>query len=158
MPSECLHAHYIQPALAGTISPVMPVQYVIDKRHGLVITSAWDLVAFSEYRAHQEQLMADPDFDSTFNHLLDSTMVTAINLSISEIKTITSRSVFSSTSKRAIIAPNPAYFGVARMAEAYHSMTKSPSQVRVFHDLSSALKWLDLESDIQLPTLGEITR
>lgn len=135
----------------------MPVQYVIDKRHGLVITSAWDRVTFSEYRIHQDQLTSDPDFDSTFNHLLDSTKVTAIKLSTFEIKTITSRSVFSSISKRAIIAPNPAYFGVARMAEAYHSMTRSPSQVRVFRDVSSALKWLDLESDIQLATPGEIT-
>jgi hypothetical protein len=129
----------------------MPVQYFIDKRHGLVITSAWDLVTFPEYKVHQDQLIADPEFNPAFNHLLDSTHVTKINLNTSEIRAITSRSVFSSTSKRAIIAPNPAYFGVARMAEVYHSMAGSPSQVRVFRDLSSALKWLGLEaSDIQL--------
>ncbi|HKV78099.1 MAG TPA: hypothetical protein VJP02_08180 [Candidatus Sulfotelmatobacter sp.] len=87
-----------------------------------------------------------------FNHLLDSTKVTKINLTTSEIRAITSRSVFSSASKRAIIAPNPAHFGVARMAEVYHSMVQSAKKVRVFRDLSSALKRLGLEeSDIQLP-------
>jgi hypothetical protein len=151
-PQHTEREHCSNRSLSNCNNSDMPVQYLIDKQHRLVITSAWGLVTFAEYKLHQDQLIADPEFSPTFNHLVDSTRVNAIDLSTNEIRTITGRSVFSPASKRAVIAPNPAYFGLARMAEAYHSMADTPSEIRVFSDLSSALKWLGLsESDIQLP-------
>lgn len=66
-----------------------------------------------------------PDFNPEFDQLLDRTLV----------------------------ASKPTFIGLGHMAEAYHSMQKSSSQVHVFYDLPSALNWLELrESEIQLPT------
>jgi hypothetical protein len=56
------------------------------------------------------------------------------------------RMIFSLTSKRAFVAASPAVFGVGRMWEIFTEMSDNPSQIRVFYDLPSALKWLDLEN------------
>jgi hypothetical protein len=53
--------------------------------------------------------------------------------------------IFSATSKRAFVAANPAVFGMGRMWEIFTEMSDNPSQIRVFCDLLSALKWLNLE-------------
>ena len=124
----------------------MPVRYAIDKEQRLVISTGWDCVTFAEAKAHQDQLLGDPDFDPDFSQLLDMRAVTGINLLTDEGKTLANRKVFSKTSRRAWVASNVAIFGIGRMLETYHEMSSEPSQVSVFSDLPSALKWLGLES------------
>lgn len=124
----------------------MPVRYVIDSERRLVVSTASGRVTFDEFKAHQDQLSSDPAFSADFNQLLDGTEVTGLDLSTDEVIKMTRRRVFSPASKRAFVAPQPAIFGVARMAEVYHEISKSSSQIRVFHDLPSALNWLDLKN------------
>ena len=49
------------------------------------------------------------------------------------------------------VAASPAVFGVGRMWEVFGELSDNPSQIRVFYDLPSALKWLNLESLPQKP-------
>jgi hypothetical protein len=63
-----------------------------------------------------------------------------------QARTLARRMIFSATSKRAFVAANPAIFGVGRMWEIFTDLSDNPSQIRVFYDLPSALKWLNLES------------
>jgi hypothetical protein len=125
----------------------MPVRYVIEKERRLVISTGSDRVTFADLKAHQDQLVSDPDFNPEFNQLLDGIAVTALDVSVDEAKTLANRKVFSSTSLRAFVAPSPAIFGMGRLWTAYHEMSNAPSQVCVFYDLTSALKWLGLEND-----------
>jgi len=132
----------------------MPVEYIIDKQRRLVVTTAWDRVTFADFKAHQDRLLNDPDFDPDFNQLLDGTRVAESDIGSNQLKILISRRTFSPTSKRAFVAVNPAYFGIGRMAEAYLSVMKLSSATRVFYDLTSALDWLGpTASDIQLPKL-----
>jgi hypothetical protein len=62
-----------------------------------------------------------------------------------EAEMLARRIIFSFTSKRAFIAASPAIFGVARMWEIFTELSENPSQIRVFYDLPSALKWLGLK-------------
>ena len=62
------------------------------------------------------------------------------------VRLLARRKIFSATSKRAFVATSPAVFGVGRMWEILTEMSDNPSQIRLFYDLPSALKWLNLES------------
>ncbi|SRR6266700_3927832 len=125
---------------------VMLARYVIDKERRLVISTGSEQLTFSQVKTHQDQLLNDPDFDPEFNQLIDMTAVTSLDISVDEAKMIARRKLFSSTSRRAFVATSPTIFGMGRMMEAYHEMSNVASQVRVFYDLPSALKWLGLES------------
>lgn len=56
------------------------------------------------------------------------------------------RQIFSPESRRAFVATNPGIFGVGRMWEIYTEFAENGSQIRVFSDLASALKWVGLQS------------
>ena len=126
----------------------MPASYVIEKERRLVITTGKDRVTFAEANTHRDQLLNDPDFKSEFDQLVDLTAVTALDISAQEARAMGTRGLFSSTSRRAIVAPTPAIFGMGRMMQAYNELSDLATQIRVFHDLGSALKWLDLHRQV----------
>jgi hypothetical protein len=81
----------------------MPVKYVINKKRGIVITTAWDRVTFEEARAHQ--------VIPVFNQLLDGTGITALQVSTEEAKLLARNSPpFSPSSRRAWVAATPFLF------------------------------------------------
>ena len=124
----------------------MPCHYVIDKEQRLVISTGVGVVTFGEMKAHQDQLLRDPDFNPEFNQLIDATEVTAAKLWRGEAQEITHRNIFSVKSRRALVATKPAIFGMGRLLMTYLEMSDSPSQTNVFHDVPSALKWLGAEA------------
>jgi len=124
----------------------MPLRYVIDKERLLVHTTGWDRLSFAQSKSYQDQLLNDPDFDPEFNQLVDLTALTGLGMSAEETKLLASRSGFSLTSRRAFVAPDPSVYGMSRLFETYNEMSNTPSQIRVFYDLPSALKWLGLET------------
>jgi hypothetical protein len=124
----------------------MPVRYVIDKQRRLVHTTVWDRLTFAEAQAYEHQLWNDPDFDPEFNQLLDLTALTGSSMSMEEVKQLARRSRFSPMSRRAFVAPATIVFGISRLFETYNEMSKTPTQIHVFHDLPSALEWLGLET------------
>ena len=97
-----------------------------------------------------DQGRSDPNFDPAFNQIVDLREVTSIDISSAETRTLASIPLFSPESRRAVVAPDPAHFGVGRMFATYHEMSESPSQVSVFYDLSSALRWLGIENNSEL--------
>jgi hypothetical protein len=130
----------------------MPCHYVIDKELRLVVTTASGRLTFAEAKAHQDQLANDADFRDDFSQLLDATAVTTVELSTQEIQMLSRRRLFSAASRRAMVATNPAVFGVGRMLQTYLDLAKAQEQVAVFYDLASARKWLGLESN---PAVGQ---
>jgi hypothetical protein len=124
----------------------LPCRYLIDKERRLGISTGWDRLTFADMKAQQDEVLANPDFDPAFNQLVDVTAVTVLDLSIAEAKWIANRGIYSPTSRLAVLASNPAIFGMARMMDAYHSMATGREQVSVFYDLDAALAWLGLKS------------
>ena len=125
----------------------MPMKYEIDGKRRLVISTASQVVTFAEVIAHQDGLLSDPDFDPQFSQFLDGTGVTALDISSEEARTFARRQVFSASSRRAWVSPNPAIFGMGRLIAAYHELSPSATQVHVFRDSCSAWKWLGFEAD-----------
>ncbi|ABF42087.1 hypothetical protein Acid345_3086 [Candidatus Koribacter versatilis Ellin345] len=122
----------------------MPIRYVIDKERRLVLSTITGVLTYAEARAHQDKLLADPEFDRTYHQLIESLQAELIELSAEEIRTIATRSVFSPTSRRALVAVNPAFFGVGRMMQTYHQLTHTGTQVEVFRTVAEACRWLEV--------------
>lgn len=122
----------------------MPLDYSIDKRRRLVVSTGSGIVTAEESRSHQQRLLADPEFDPSFNQLIDFTAATELRATAAELAPLARRSVFSPGSKRAWVASAPAIFGMGRLAATYHELSDTPSQVQVFSDMPTALDWLGL--------------
>jgi len=124
----------------------MPFSYVVYRENRLVISTRSDLVTWEEIKTRQDQTKTDPDFNPEFNQIVDLRSVTGFDMTSDQARPLARRMIFSLTSKRAFVAASPAVFGVGRMWEIFTEMSDNPSQIRVFYDLPSALKWLDLEN------------
>lgn len=72
----------------------MPLSFVIDKQRRIVISTASGLVTYSEIAAHQVQLKNHPDFDPTFDQLIDATGVTKVSVKVEEIQTVAPAAAF----------------------------------------------------------------
>jgi hypothetical protein len=124
----------------------LPLHSTIDKKLRLVIGTAWGCVTFPEIKAHQDKMLSDPDFNPEFNQLMDASKVTDWRLTIEEAETAARRKIFAPSSKRAIVGPLPVNSPLARIIGALNELTKHTSNLEVFQDVPSALKWLRIEA------------
>jgi len=124
----------------------MPARYVIHKNLRLVVNYGWGHLTFADFRAQQQSLVKDPDFDPSFNQLVDVSETTSLDITVEEAKTIARRSIYLPTSRRAVIAKDPNVFAMGRLMDVYHAMATRREAVAVFYDRESALKWLGLEN------------
>jgi hypothetical protein len=123
----------------------MPFSYIIHKDLRLVVSTGYDCLSWEEIQRCQDQTRSDPDFKSEFDQVVDLRSVTSFNMTGEQARMLARRKIFARASRRAFVAPSPAAFGMARMWEAYSELSDNPSQIRVFSDLTSALKWLRSE-------------
>jgi len=128
----------------------LPFNYVIYKEQRLVVSTGLGRVTFAEVEKRINEGLADPDFDPSFNEIVDLRPVTVVDMSGSETRTLANTKVFSSNSKIALVASSPSVFGMGRLFATYSEMSKGASQIRVFYDLPSALKWLGIEKGPEL--------
>jgi hypothetical protein len=123
----------------------MPFSYVVYKERNLVVSTGLDRVTWEEIKARQDQTQTDPDFNPEFNQIVDLRAVTSFDMTGEHARTLARRMIFSSTSKRAFIAAEPAVFGVGRMWQILSELSENQSEIHAFNDLPSALKWLGLD-------------
>ncbi len=124
----------------------MPVEYEIDKRHGIVYTRASGELSDEEAFAHQRRLKKDPDFDPTARQLLDFSSVTHFRISPEAIRTLASKDPWTAGARRAFVAPQDLSFGMARMHQVW--MADDSKSISVFRNLSEARQWLGLEDNM----------
>jgi len=121
----------------------MPFNSVIDASRNLVISTATGDLTGDEVFARCLQLKERDDFNPAFNQLLDFTRAHRFDATADQLRRIASEPLFSSASRRAIVATNPTIFGLARMFESYRSISDVGEDVRVFREMREALAWLD---------------
>ncbi|HKW63269.1 MAG TPA: hypothetical protein VJN89_12035 [Candidatus Acidoferrum sp.] len=91
--------------------------------------------------AHQRDISADRDFDPTFTHIADFTYATLAKISPEEVRQFAEGSIFSPEARRAIIVPNLADYGLARMYETLRDLA-GQTGIRAFQTLEEALDWV----------------
>lgn len=121
----------------------MPFNSVVDVGRRLIVTTGTGDLTGDEGLACCSQLKERTDFDPGFNQLLDFTGATRFDATSAQLRKMAAQSLFSSASRRAIVATNPAIFGLARMFEAYRNVSDVGEQVMVFSDMKEAMAWID---------------
>lgn len=123
----------------------MTVESDIYPEHRVVITRVTGATAFEQIRDHQSALVENPEFDPDFHHLFDLTEVQNFRVSTEEIRNLASTTLFSPTSRRAVVAPTDAPFGLSRMYEGFSSLPEGT--LMVFRTRKEALAWLDVPEE-----------
>jgi hypothetical protein len=126
------------------MEPQMKVKYSIDKERRLILSTAEGCVTLDDVRGHQDRLLADPDFDASFDQLIDMTSAKKFGISAEEARVLAKRRILSPKSRRAFVATEPHIFGLGRMMEIYRDGLEY-ADVRVFNSIYEALKWLESE-------------
>jgi hypothetical protein len=120
----------------------MPLSYLINKQRRLVTSTASGVVTYSDITTHQSRLKNDPDFDSTFDQLVDGTAVTQIELTTDNVRAIARQRLFAAGSRQAFATSSEFAYGMARMFELYRDSAGTGRLVRVFNGLEAAQEWL----------------
>lgn len=119
----------------------MPCSYRIDKNVKFVV-STWSGVATDDdVHMYREALLNDPQFDRTYDQLIDFTDVTTFELTLTTIRAVARNRIFGETSRTAIVAPQDVAFGSSRAFQAY----SASHEVMVFREMGEARCWLKLE-------------
>jgi hypothetical protein len=119
----------------------MPAFYKIDKEHRVVLSTASGVFDLAAALAHQDQLLADPDFDPTYSQLLDYSHVTDVRIDANDVRKLAERSVFWPCSRRAMYVTRDIEYGFARMFEMLRQ-NAGEKGIRVFRNLDDALTWI----------------
>ena len=119
----------------------MKISYSIDQQRRLILTTAKGRVTFEDIRGHQDRMLADPDFDASFDQLIDTTTATRFDISPKEALILSERRMFSPTSRRAFVAADSQTFGLGLLMEIYHESLEY-ADVEVFYSMDQALRWL----------------
>ncbi|HEY5228699.1 MAG TPA: hypothetical protein VIJ19_09165 [Opitutaceae bacterium] len=120
----------------------MPATYRIDAEKRRVFTSMDGVLTYREATSLIAKMGADPLFNPAYTELSDLREVTSVEMTMDQIAELAALRVFARTSRRAIVATNPLYFGMARMYESHHEAS-SGGNVRVFSEMAEALLWID---------------
>ena len=118
----------------------MPISYRIDRERRLVVSRPHGVVRDEDMIAHQKALAADPDFDPTFDQLIEPEGVTVFQVSTAAYRRLAAESPFREGSRRAVVAPTEMGYGLSRMFEM--RTASSGSLVRVFRTAKEARRWL----------------
>lgn len=120
----------------------MPFSYRIDAAKRRVFTTGSGILTYKEATDLVQRMRRDPQFDPSYTELTDMTGIKEVAMKVEQIAELAAVRVFAPESRRAIVATNPLYFGMARMYESHHEAT-SGGNVRVFSDMAEAVQWID---------------
>jgi len=121
---------------------VMPVVYQIDSIRRIVYVRGCGVVTDEELLGHNRELKTDPDFDPTFNQLLDFTEAVDMKIRTETIRRIARRRISDLSSRRAIVVDTTLQYGLSRMFQ--NLRLPEDENIRVFFDIVEARKWLGL--------------
>ena len=112
----------------------MPCEHEIDPALRLVRFRAWGVLTHAELAANRIRMVSDPAFRSDLDQLADFRETTSLDLSPAEVREFASHSYFGAGSRRALVIPDPASYGLGRMFETYRvGYVSFSSRVTVGH-------------------------
>jgi hypothetical protein len=119
----------------------MPAFYKIARDRRLVLSTASGVLTLADVLAHQDQILADPDFNPQYSQLLDLSHVTKIDLSADDIYKLAERDIFLPASSRAILVTTDLGEGLARLFKILREHA-GEQRIRIFRNLDEALEWV----------------
>ena len=121
----------------------MPARYRIDKFLGVVFSTGEGVITAEDILTHGQRLRVDPDFDPSYNQLIDIRDAIKLGITTEDIPEIVAlEDIFSEQCRRAIVAETNFMFAMGRMLQIYSE--SSAGRTHVFHDMDAARRWLGL--------------
>jgi hypothetical protein len=120
----------------------MPVGYLIDEAHEIVLSRGWGVVADPDLLLHARTLSRDARFAPHYHQLTDARDVSRLDVTAAGVETLANVVPFGAGARRAIVAGSDAAFGMARMFEMLRGTKED--EIFVFRDMDAALRWLGL--------------
>ena len=123
----------------------MPFIHHVLKEQRLVLIVGSDVVWADDIVANRHALLSDPDFDPSFDALVDFTRVPDASLNLDAIRTLSRQALFSPVSRIAVVlavSGGMALFAIARMYETYREVSAMGDRLRVFRTLEQGREWL----------------
>jgi hypothetical protein len=123
----------------------MPLTHQVVKEQRLIVIVGSDVVAAADIVANRQALLTDPDFDPSFDALVDFTQVPQATLNLDAIRTLSREPIFARSSRIAVVpavSGGLTRFEMARMYETYREVSAMGDRLRVFRTLEQARKWL----------------
>ncbi|MBW1812573.1 MAG: hypothetical protein JRJ39_02530 [Deltaproteobacteria bacterium] len=119
----------------------MPYEVHVYSDKRLVEVRTTGMVTDDDVIGIDNRMRSDPSITPDFNQLVDAGETSEADFSSAGVLEITSREPFFSTaSRRAIVAPTDAGFGMSRMFELYRGNVAG--EIQVFRTRTEALAWL----------------
>jgi hypothetical protein len=119
----------------------MPAFYKIDKTHKLVLSTASGVFDLVSALAHQDQLLADPEFDPSYSQLLDFTHITGTEIDAESVRKIAERTIFWPCPRRAILINKDVEHNFVRLFQMLRE-NDGEDGIRIFRSLDAALAWI----------------
>jgi hypothetical protein len=120
----------------------MPFETSFDRHRRLMITRAWGHITLPDLRAYQQELGRRSEFDATWAHVFDARDAVQFDLSSDDIRRLADTSVLATSARRAMVATDPATFGVFRMYGTSLELRKGGPEIGVFTTLQEAIEWV----------------
>ena len=107
-----------------------------------MISRAWGHIALDDVLAFRQDLVARPEFNPTWAHVLDARDAVQYDLSNDQIRRLAETSVLTPSARRAMVATDAAIFGLFRMYGTQIELQLNGSAVGVFRTLDDAIEWV----------------
>ncbi len=102
----------------------------------------WDVITRAEVMTVRQQLAADPGFTEDFSELIDLQGLTSLDqITANDVRALAASEV-ERVQRRAFVTRDPVTFGLARMFQSHHSMSREAGEVQVFGTVEEAEAWL----------------
>jgi hypothetical protein len=124
----------------------MSFEYSVDVEERLVLVRMSGALTREEMFACTASLRNDPRVTSEFSELVDLRALTSVEaVRVEDVRTLASGPLSSAT-RRAIVAPDNAAFGLSRMFESLRGLKGAPDHTVVFRTMGEAEVWLGLSA------------
>lgn len=117
----------------------MPFHYKIDIDAGVVVSSAIGSLNSQEVEDLRAELSVDASFDPEFDHLIDLSAVTELQVEAADIKSLAETRVFNQDSKTALVGDRDLLYGMSRVFQAWRD---NDTYTEVFRSMDEARQWL----------------
>ncbi len=120
----------------------MPWSYIIDQQQRTVFTRFTGMITPSDVRDEINAVTSDPKFDPSFDQMVDASQGAPVSdFPTDKVREFAASSIYSKTSRRAIVMSGDLGFGLARMFATYREI-RGELNLQIFRERNAALQWL----------------
>jgi hypothetical protein len=118
-------------------------RFMIDVDRRIVFSYMQEDFSYADALGHIERLGRDPQFHPDFRQIIDLRDVADPQISADQVRALARHNVFNPDSRRAMVAPSDASFGLARIFDSIREL-RGETGIRVVRNLREGVEWVEI--------------